>query len=43
VSELGKYFVLLIDYRWLLEIAPHFYEDNTQKMIEEKHNREIES
>ena len=29
VSELGIIILCFEDYRWLLEIAPHFYEDNT--------------
>ncbi len=31
-----------IDPKWLLEIAPHFYQDNKVKLLEEKRRREIE-
>jgi ATP-dependent RNA helicase DDX35 len=32
-----------LDHRWLIEIAPHFYEDNRNKNIEMKHRKEVES
>jgi len=31
-----------INHKWLVEIAPHFYEDNKVKILEAKHRREIE-
>ena len=31
-----------IDDRWLIEIAPHFYEDNKGRIHKEKHIKEIE-
>jgi len=30
-----------IDYRWLLEVAPHFYEDNKVKILEAKRKKEL--
>lgn len=30
-----------IDPKWLLQIAPHFYEDTTAKQIEAKRNRDL--
>ena len=32
-----------IDYKWVLEIAPHFYEDNKVKILEAKHKNEIDN
>jgi len=34
--------VSTIDYKWLLEIAPHFYQDNKVQIIEARRNKEIE-
>lgn len=31
-----------IDPKWLVEIAPHFYQDNKLKLIEDKRKREID-
>ncbi len=34
--------VSTIDYNWLLEIAPHFYQDNKLAIIEARRKQEIE-
>jgi len=34
--------VSTIDYKWLLEVAPHFYQDNKVQIIEARRNKEIE-
>jgi len=34
--------VSTIDYKWLLEIAPHFYQDNKVQIIEARRHKEIE-
>lgn len=34
--------VSTIDYKWLLEIAPHFYQDNKVKIIEARRNKELD-
>jgi len=34
--------VSTIDYKWLLEIASHFYQDNKVQIIEARRNKEIE-
>jgi len=31
-----------IDPKWLTELAPHFYEDNKVKLIEEKRKKEMD-
>ena len=33
--------VSAIDHKWLVEVAPHFYEDVTVKQIEAKRNKEL--
>ena len=30
-----------IDHKWLIEVAPHFYEDNKYKQIEAKRSKEL--
>lgn len=30
-----------IDYKWLVELAPHFYQDNKASKLEERHRREV--
>lgn len=30
-----------IDYKWLAELAPHFYQDNKAALLEEKHKQEV--
>lgn len=30
-----------VDYKWLVELAPHFYQDNKASILEEKHKQEV--
>lgn len=30
-----------IDYRWLIELAPHYYQDNKAQILENKHFKEV--
>ena len=44
IVKTGKYFMrecVEIDYQWLVELAPHYYQDNKARNLEEKHRREV--
>ena len=44
IIKTGKFYMrecVEIDYRWLVELAPHFYQDNKTKNLEEKHKQEV--
>jgi len=44
IVKTGKFYMrdcIEIDYRWLVELAPHFYQDNKAKNLEEKHRKEV--
>jgi len=44
IIKTGKFYMrecVEIDYRWLVELAPHFYQDNKTKNLEERHRKEV--